>query len=559
MPTARTNADLAGQLSELAQLLAAKGENPFKVKAYRRAAETIAGLGESIAGEVLADEDLTRHPGIGAGIAKVLRSLVHEDEPALLTSLRKSAPPELAFLRDYPGLDVKRVRSAFQKLGVSTIPELEARIADETAQRKLGIRTVDYFRRALHPDARILLFDADPVAAAIAEHLEKRCHVQRHEITGDYRRRVEVIGEFRVVAVTDDFPRLVRDLARFGGGIPIVEETASHARFTLPMGLPLHLRQVDLCHWGFATLIETGSTAHLEILERDCGLSRAIGRLPSARDEREAYRALGLAWIPPELREGSSEVDLAQRDALPVLVRLSDLRGDLHVHTTASDGWQSIEIMAERALEKGYRYIGITDHSQSLRIARGVSEAALWAQIREIDRLNEKDFGLRILKSAEVDILEGGRLDYPDDLLAELDYTVCSIHSLFRRPKAEQTERILRAMDNPHFGFLGHATGRLLLRRAGYEFDLEKVIAHASALGRGFEINASPDRLDLSAESARLVAAAGIRIAVNTDAHHTEDFEYMRCGIDVARRAGLSRGQVLNCLPLKSLLQTFAR
>jgi DNA polymerase (family X) len=255
------------------------------------------------------------------------------------------------------------------------------------------------------------------------------------------------------------------------------------------------------------------------------------------------------------LRDGTGEVALAARGKLPELVTLQDIRGDLHMHTTASDGIDTIEAMAEAAQARGYEYVGITDHSQSLKIARGVSIENLWTQIRRIDRLNAKGKGIRILKSAEVDILADGSLDYPDDLLAELDYTICSIHSRFRLGKAEQTERILRAMDHPAFTILGHATGRLILHRSGYEIDLPRLIGHAKARGCFFEINADPDRLDLRPDDVRLVAASGIKVAIGTDAHRAAGLDYMRCGIDVARRAGLSKAQVLNTASLAGLLR----
>jgi DNA polymerase (family 10) len=252
-------------------------------------------------------------------------------------------------------------------------------------------------------------------------------------------------------------------------------------------------------------------------------------------------------------------VERAAQGSLPVLLTSKDIRGELHAHSTSSDGANSIEEMAIAARNRGYEYIGITDHSQSLKIARGVPAEDLWTQIRFIDALNERIDGIRILKSAEVDILADGSLDYPDDLLRELDYTVCSIHSRFGLRKTEQTERILRAMDNRYFNILGHATGRLLLKRPGYEFDIARVIEHARQNGCFFEINSSPDRLDLSAENARLAAAAGVKIAVSTDAHSTREFGLIRCGIDQARRAGLEKASVLNCLPWQTLAPLFRR
>ncbi|MEO8448462.1 MAG: PHP domain-containing protein, partial [Gemmatimonadota bacterium] len=275
--------------------------------------------------------------------------------------------------------------------------------------------------------------------------------------------------------------------------------------------------------------------------------------------ETALYQRFSLGFIEPELREGYDEVERATSGTLPALVSLADLRGDLHAHSTASDGANSIDQMAAAARERGYEYLGITDHSQSLKIARGVSVADLWKQIRYIDGLNERIEGIRILKSAEVDILADGSLDYPDDLLAALDYTVCSIHSRFALGKAEQTERILRAMDNPYFTMLGHPTGRRLLKRPGYDVDIGRIIEHARQVGCFFEINSSAERLDLSAENARAAAVAGVKIAVSTDAHSVRELDIVRCGIDQARRAGLEKSGVLNCLPLDTLVHLFKR
>ena len=304
---------------------------------------------------------------------------------------------------------------------------------------------------------------------------------------------------------------------------------------------------------------ETGSEAHLRRLEAVTGkLTTAFAKGPFPT-ETAFYSAFEMCYVEPELREGHDEIARARQGTLPKLITASDIRGDLHAHSTSSDGVHSIEQMAIAAQERGYEYVGISDHSQSLKIAKGVSIEALWAQIEYIDKLNQKLNGVRVLKSSEVDILADGSLDYPDDLLRELDYTVCSVHSRFGLNRAQQTERIMRAMDNRCFTILGHATGRLLLKRPGYEVDMDRIIAHAKASGCFFEINSSPDRLDLSAEHARSANEAGVKIAVTTDAHSTREFGTVQHGIDQARRAGLEPVSVLNCLPWPSLQPLFRR
>jgi DNA polymerase (family 10) len=411
----------------------------------------------------------------------------------------------------------------------------------------------DHFRNALRDSTELLLDDADALVAEIQRFLVKRCGVTRVESAGDVRRRVETVSEIVFVVETNDFPATLKALEGFHGGIDRVETADRRATFQLPGSVRFTIHGATASNWGTALVIETGSPAHLRELEKVGALMRR------AKTEAEVYTTMGLAWVPPELREGRGEVALAARGKLPRLVELADIRGDLHMHTTSSDGVDTIEAMAEAARQRGYEYVGISDHSQSLKIARGVSIDHLWQQIRRIDKLNTKLDGIRILKSAEVDILADGSLDYPDDLLAALDYTICSIHSRFRLSKQEQTERVLRAMDHPAFTILGHATGRLLLKRSGYELDFPRLIAHVKARHCYFEINADPDRLDLSADNVREVAKAGIKVAIGTDAHRAAGLDYMRCGLDVARRAGLEKSSVLNTCSLTQLTRAFRR
>ena len=555
-----TNADIAHQLRSLAQLLSAQGENPFKIKAYRRAAETIQALPDSVDELVRQEADLTGLAGIGKGIAGAIREIVLSGNLRKLEKLRSEVSPELVALNEFPRLDPKRVQQIYRKLGISSVTALKEKLAAGEIGARLGPRIEHHVRQALVTSHELLLYDVDEIAPAVQEYLRKRCGVRRAEPAGDFRRRVEVIHELTFVIATDDFPAVTAAMLRYGGHSELVSADENRATFRLPMGMLLTLEMARPTHWGVALLVATGSEAHLDALE---AAGHDVPALVRSRDrvstEIAAYRKLGLPFIPPELREGRDEVALAKAKKLPRLVALDDVRGDLHMHTLASDGAHTIEEMAAAARERGYDYIGIADHSQSLKIAGGVAEKDLWKQIRRIDKLNAKLRGIRVLKSAEVDIRIDGTLDYPDDLLRELDYTVCSIHSRFGLGETQQTERILRAMDNPHFTLLGHATGRLLLRRPGYRLDIERIIAHARARGCFFEINASPDRLDLSAEHARLARDAGVKIAINTDAHSFHELDFMRCGVDQARRAGLRATDVLNCMPWAKLERALRR
>jgi DNA polymerase (family X) len=555
-----SNAQIADQLAGLAQLLSAQKVNPYKIKAYRRAAATIRTLSESIADLVRQGEDLTQLAGIGSGINAAIREIVLKGTLGRLETLRAEASPEVSSLSDYPRLDPKRILRVYKKLGISSVAELRQNLENGRIEQSLGPRMAQHVRQGLAESHAMLLYHADELRETVEEFLLIKCPVKRVEVVGEYRRRREVIEQLSFVIETDDFAGVMSKLQRYGGHTPLLRAAENSALFALSSGILLQVEAVPKDEWGIALVAFTGSETHLQ------KLAATVGTLKSFKTQRRSfpteellYDAWGLQFIEPELREGNDEVELAAAHALPNLVAVSDIRGELHAHSTSSDGVHSIEQMANAGKSKGYEYIGITDHSKSLKIAHGVTEEDLWKQIRFIDRLNERDAGIRLLKSAEVDILADGSLDYSDDLLKELDYTVCSIHSRFGFGREQQTERLLRAMDNSHFTILGHATGRLLLKRPGYEIDMDRVIAHAKQNGRFFEINSSPDRLDLSAEQARLVNGAGIKIAITTDAHSTNELELLRCGINQARRAGLQKHSVLNSLCWEDLQRLFHR
>jgi len=528
------------------------------VKAYRRAAARIRDRPESLDEMVRRGEDLTQFPGIGAAIASAIREIATTGELAKLEMLRSGADPALAELSAHPRLDPKRVMRVYKKLNIGSLDELRQRIERGEVERVFGNRMAQHIRQGLTKTHAMLLYRADDLREMIEEFLLTTCRVSRAEAAGDYRRRVEVIEELVFVIATDDFATVVDRLQRYGGRTPLVDLGTDHASFALSSGILLRLQRATDKDWGFHLVACTGSKAHLKKLAAETGPLRELKHEDFA-SEKVLYRRFDLQYIEPELREGHDEVEASKAGTLPRLVTAKDIHGELHAHSTSSDGVDSIADMAQAARDRGYEYIGITDHSQSLKIASGVSVDDLWEQLRYIDKLNGKLRGFRVLKSSEVDILADGTLDYPDDLLRELDYTVCSIHSRFALDKKAQTERLLRAMDNRYFNILGHATGRLLLKRPGYEIDIERVIDHARQNGCFFEINSSPDRLDLSAENARKAAAAGVMIALSTDSHSTGELGLVRCGLDQARRAGLRRANVLNSLPWHELRLLFRR
>jgi DNA polymerase (family 10) len=555
-PTALSNAEIADRLAGLAQMLSTQKENPYKVKAYHRAATRIRALSESLDDLVREDADLTHFPGIGEAIASAIREIVLTGKLSKLETLRDQAAPEVARLADYPRLDPKRVLHVYKKLRIFSIEELREKLERGEIESSLGLRMAQHVRQGLTEAHAMLLYRADGLRNSIEHFLFEKCGVKIAQVVGACRRRVEVIDGLAFVIQTDDFTSVVRRMQRYGGRTALVESSATGAVFALAAGITLRLHLCSSRDWGLTLIAETGSEAHLEKLEAVTGKLTALYGKAAITTEAAFYHRFGLAYIEPELREDYDEVVRAQRGTLPVLVTMKNLRGELHAHSTSSDGSHSIEQMALAARDFGYEYIGITDHSQSLKIARGVPVEDLWKQIRFIDKLNSRLAGIRVLKSAEVDILTDGALDYPDELL---DYTVCSVHSRFGLGRQEQTERILRAMDNRYFNILGHATGRLLLKRPGYELDMDRLIYHAKQNACFFEINSSPERLDLSAGNARQAGQAGVKIAISTDAHSTREFGTVRYGIDQARRAGFEPASVLNCLPWPSLEPLFRR
>jgi DNA polymerase (family 10) len=553
-----SNAEIADQLASLAQLLSSQKENPYKIKAYQRAAARIRDLSASLDDMVRSGEDLTTFPGIGAAIASAIREIVNTGTLGKLQKLRGLATPALADMSQHPRLDPKRVMRIYKKLDISSVDELRTRLESGEIGILFGSRMEQHIRQGLTETHAMLLYRADDLRENIEEFLLNVCKVRRAEVAGDYRRRVEVVEELIFVIDTEDFPTVVTRMQRYGGRTPLVTSRQDHASFALSSGILLSLQLAAKDDWGFHMVACTGSKAHTKKLAAAKGSPSNL-KSNSAASEAALYRRFGLRYIEPELREGRDEIEQAKTGTLPTLVTSADVRGDLHAHSESSDGADSIEDMAAAAQERGYEYIGVSDHSQSLKIAGGVSIEDLWAQIRFIDKLNSKLRGFRILKSSEVDILADGALDYPNDILKQLDYTVCSIHSRFTLGREAQTERILRAMDNRYFNILGHATGRLLLKRPGYEIDIDRVVAHARQNGCFFEINSSPDRLDLSADNARHTAGAGVMIAISTDSHSTGELELIKCGIDQARRAGLQESNILNCLPWEKLQRLFSR
>jgi DNA polymerase (family X) len=557
-----SNAQVAALLRSYAATLALEGVDRFKVKAYHRAAETLETTQDKVASLVANGESLQKLPGIGAAISKKIEEIVRTGSlPQLERSLARLSP-ELAELAARPGLDAKKVLRVYKKLGIGTLEALQARLESGEIREVFGPRLEFTLRQGLDDRPRWLLWAVDKMAPAIESFLTSPCGAARVARLGSLRRKQETVGDLGFLVAGESAATIFKRFAEFGA-VQSAEIGKHEALYRLSERRAVKLVWSTVEHWGLALLQHTGSKAHLAELavaakkQRLTLAGKSLGS--AAADETKIYARLKLPFIPPELREGRGEVAVASRDELPVLLEVDDLRGDLHMHTAASDGADTLADMAKAAAARGYQYIAVTDHSQSLKIANGLTEERLRKHIKAIDRLNVRLNGITLLKSAEVDILADGRLDYSDSILKELDLTVCSIHSRFGLNKEQQTERILRAMDNRYFSILGHPTGRLLLTRAGYEIDLPRIIEHAKTVGCFFEINSSPKRLDLSDEDAKMARDAGIQMAINTDAHSVEELRFISAGVNQARRAWLSKADVLNALPLAKLKKVLRR
>jgi DNA polymerase (family X) len=554
-----SNAAIAQLLQQYAGVIAAEGADRFKVKAYRRAAETVERSPEDVAALVKRGDNLQKLPGVGRAISSVIEEIVRSGKFERLDTAKDRLSPEMAELATRPLLDAKRVLRIYKKLHISSLMELKERLASGAIREGFGERVEMHVRQGLDPRPRLLYRKADQLARGIEEFLRAVPDVTDVARTGSLRRCQETVGDLSFL-VSGGRAALVFDRCTQLGQREPGRGVRNRASYRIGPGHIVTVVWTSKRTWAKRLFNETGAPAHL----RDFAKLRVSPLMPAERarspqSETALYRSAGLDYIEPELREGRGEIEAARRGKLPKLVRLSDIQGDLHMHTIASDGGNSIEEMVEASRARGYRYIAITDHSQSLKLTNGLSEKRLLAQIRQIDKLNARLKDFVILKSSEVDILEDGSLDYPKSVLKELDLTICSIHSRFQLDRDRQTERILRAMENPHFNILGHATGRLLLSRPGYELDIERLVRHASALGCFFEINANPNRLDLSDIHARVAKDEGVRIAVNTDAHSIAELDFMQGGINQARRAWLERSDVLNAVPLNQLRKLLNR
>ena len=564
------NADIAQIFNNIADLLEIKNENPFRIRAYRKAALNIGELGKDISS--LSAEEVLEIPGIGHDLAAKIGEYLKTGHVEAYETLKHEVPETLIELLAIPGLGPKTVSLLYAKFDIKDVASLEKLAREHKLSGLPGIKDkteasiikgIEMVRRytARHPLGRIL-----PLANDLREYLVETAPVGKLEIAGSIRRWKETIGDIDIISTSKDPDGVMKVFTHMTGVKQVIAKGPTKSSILLEDGVQVDIRVVEEDSFGAALAYFTGSKAHnirLREIASKVGLKineygifrEKDNRKLGGRSEEDIYNVLGLQYVPPELREDMGEIEAAAEGKLPHLLEPDDIKGDLHVHSNWSDGTQDLEGLVKTAVEKGYRYIAVTDHSKGLGVARGLSEERIIGQKKMIDALNRKTDRFRILSGAEINIKSDGSLDLDDEMLKQLDVVVASIHSGFRQSSEQITGRIIAAMKNPHVSIIGHPTGRLIGEREAYEVDMEKVLQAAAETGTAIEINAYPLRLDLSEANVRRAGALKVPVVISTDAHNSEQFDNMRFGVAVARRGWLEKKDVLNTLECAQFLK----
>jgi DNA polymerase (family 10) len=560
------NPDIARLFDEVADLLEIQDANPFRVRAYRNAARTIRDFPEPLTDVVRAGaKDLTDIAGIGDDLAEKITEIVTTGELGLRQQLARKLPAGLLDLLRIPGLGPKRVKLLYKKLRVKSAGDL-AKALDAGKVQKLkgfGPKMEEKMRAGLGQaqvtERRMLLHEADAQASAIVDYLEAGGDIRQIAVAGSYRRRRETIGDLDVLVTSDNGARAMDYFVRYGEVAAVISQGETRATVKLRGGLQVDLRAVEPAAYGAALQYFTGSKAHNVELRKiaqeqgyklnEYGLFKGTRRV-AGRTEEEIYAKLGLDWMPPELREARGEIALARQHRLPRLVTGAEIRGDLQMHTAATDGQGTLDEMAHAARALGYAYIAITDHSKRVTMARGLDPKRLREQWKAIDAWNATAKGFVILKSVELDILESGKLDLPDDVLAEADYVVATMHYGITQSAKELTRRLVGAAEHPFVDAIGHPTGRLVGRREPYAADFDALSRTCAAAGCLLELNGHPERMDLPDTLAAAAKQHGARFVLSTDSHQPGNLPFMKYAVDLARRAGLEAADIANTRPL---------
>ena len=571
------NADIAQIFEQIAALLELEDGNPFRIRSFRRAAQVLETLSFSV-DQVMKENPARLHkvPGIGAGTMARIQEILQTGSCRELESMGERVPLSLLDLLGVSSLGPKKVKRLWQETGIQTLEQLRE-AAEQGRLRKMagmGLRSEERILSSiellLSTRGRHRLDRGREAADALVEYLKNIGEPERIAVAGSLRRWRETIRDIDILVTGSRAPETVQSLLQYPAVTEVLASGPTKASVRLGRGPGCDLRVVGNEEFGSALQYFTGSMEHNVVLREkakrqgfkinEYGLFRTESdEKVAGSEEQKLYSSLGLAFIPPELRENRGELEKAREDRLPDLVRTDQLRGELHTHTTASDGKDSLEDMVAAALALGYEYLAITDHSKTLAMVGGLDEERVLTQRRQIDRLNRSNPGLRVLTGIEVDILADGGLDMSDDVLAGLDVVIAAVHSRFDLSRNEMTSRICRALQNPNVNILAHPTGRILFRRRPYEVDLEQVISCAREHRVCLEINAHPKRLDLNDVAARMAYDQGALIAVNSDAHSRRALHMVEYGVATARRAWLTAQSVVNCYPLERLMNVLSK
>jgi DNA polymerase (family 10) len=563
------NKELADLFDKMADILEFKDENPFKISAYRKASRVLGDLTQDIQ-EISESGELKKVPGIGEGMSQKIEEYLKTGKISKYEEVKKGVSDELIAMMEIPGMGPKTLAMIHKEKGISNLSQLEKAIENGSliGLPGMGEKKAENIKRGIEllraSKGRMNLGIAFPLARRIVETLREKTGSKKIEWAGSLRRMRENIGDIDILATGPNHEQIVHAFTHLPEVKEVLASGETKASVIVEGGVQIDIRVVDEDSYGAALQYFTGSKGHNIHLR---GIAKAKGikineygvfkgeRKIGGKEEKDVYKALGMDWIDPELREDRGEIEAAQKGELPKLIQDSEVKGDLHVHSKWSDGTSSIEEIAKAAQKRGYQYIALCDHSKSLRIAHGLDETRVLKQIEEIDRINEKLKGFQILKGTEVDILTDGKIDHPEKVLQKLDYVVAAVHSGFKQEKEKMTKRIVRALENPLVHCLAHPTGRLLGARAPYEVDLDEVMEAAKKYGKVLEINATFERLDLDDVHCKKAKEMGIRMVIGTDSHHPDQLWMISLGVGVARRGWLETPDLLNTFTLKEILK----
>jgi DNA polymerase (family 10) len=570
----KSNAEIAQIFSDIADMLDIKGEDWYRIRAYRRAAESIAHHGEDIS-TVWEEGRLEEIPGVGKAISSKVDEMLRTDHLEYYERLQSEIPDGVLSLLGIPGVGPRTVELLYKELGLVSIPDVETAALQHRLRdlKGLGAKSEERILQGIQSLHRVsgrhLLATALPVAEEVVAALEEHPAAESVTAAGSLRRCVPTVGDIDILAASEDPEAVVQHFVSLPQVAEVRSQGDTKATVYLDNGLQVDLMVLEKDRYGSLLQHFTGSKDHnasLRSLARRQGLSLSEygfqhedGTITSCATEEEVYATLGLEWIPPELREDRGELEAAKEGRLPHLITLGEIKGDLHAHTVYSDGASTIEEMAAAAMARGYEYLVITDHSQGLGVAGGLSPDDFKRQWEEISQFNERSTSFRVLSGVELEIRTNGELDFPDEFLGRFDVVVASVHLGLRQGRKEITQRTIAAMRNPHVDVIGHPTGRLLGRRASMDMDVEAVLKEAARSGTMLEVNAQPNRLDLGGDLARRAIAAGAMLALGSDGHHADGLGVMRFGVATARRGWAEPANVANCLSCDELLARLRR